>query len=585
MNKLKKISPLQVVRLIIQLAFFILLPGLYINAFSGIKQIYLSIINQNFNISNYLPQLVEVIAIVPVTIILGRFFCGWMCAFGTLGDILHHISNKVFKVNFKVNEKLDSVLKYLKFVILGFLIVAVWTFGFKVFSGANPWDAFGALWSFGKLPDFTFAFSEFTIGTLILFAIIVASFFIERFFCRYLCPLGAVFTIISMLRIVKIKKPAKDCGSCKICTKSCAMGIPLYKHNKINSGECIHCFKCISPCPRKNVTVSIGKEEIKNSVAAAVAVSCISGIYCTGNLISKSVSIDTSSNISTSSNPSKSAKSLKYANGTYEGSGTGFRGATTTVSVTVENDIIKDIEVLSYGDDRPYFENSYSFVEDQILSSQSTDVDALSGATYSSVGIMEAVSNALESAKLSQTSDSSQSTLEEDAEIPTESSEETPTTSNEASPTDAIVNTVKPTPNINNKAPDRIERHDKRRTPKDAPDKAFERNIESTATIAKAVSTPKAQSASIYKDGTYEGSARGFRRGITEVSVTVKKDKITDIQVLSHGDDIPYFEAASDVITNMLETQSTDVDVVSGATYSSMGIMNAVEAALESARI
>ncbi|MDP4182561.1 MAG: FMN-binding protein, partial [Bacillota bacterium] len=89
-----------------------------------------------------------------------------------------------------------------------------------------------------------------------------------------------------------------------------------------------------------------------------------------------------------------------------------------------------------------------------------------------------------------------------------------------------------------------------------------------------------------YKGGTYQGSGRGFRRGTTTVSVEVKNDKITDIHVLSYGDDAPYFEAAySTVKSEILKTQSTDVDAVSGATFSSMGIMSAVEDALASARV
>ena len=88
-----------------------------------------------------------------------------------------------------------------------------------------------------------------------------------------------------------------------------------------------------------------------------------------------------------------------------------------------------------------------------------------------------------------------------------------------------------------------------------------------------------------YRDGTYEGSAAGFRRGITTVSVTVQNNRITDIQVISHGDDAPYFNRAySTVAGEILAFQSADVDAVSGATFSSDGIMNAVADALNNAR-
>lgn len=89
----------------------------------------------------------------------------------------------------------------------------------------------------------------------------------------------------------------------------------------------------------------------------------------------------------------------KYKNGVFEGSGTGFRNGTTTVSVTIKNDIIMNVEVLSNEDTPRFFDNASSQVISDILNTQSADVDAVSRATYSSVGIMDAVKNALEKAK------------------------------------------------------------------------------------------------------------------------------------------------------------------------------------------
>ena len=510
MRKNKISSILQVVRFIIQILFFIILPGIYINAFAGIKQIYLGIINQSFSFTDDLPQLIEVIAVIPATIILGRFFCGWVCAFGTLGDMLYHISSKVFKVKFKVNEKLDRVLKYFKFVLLAFLIVVVWTFDLSIFEGANPWDAFGVIATFGKVPDISFAFTEFTIGILILLAIIIASFFIERFFCRYLCPLGAFFAITSKVRFFKINKSSQKCGACKNCSNNCPMGIPLNKYDIVDSGECIQCFKCISACPRENLTLKMGKKEVNTGVAAALVIVLMTGLYYVGTF---TFTASDNSIMTSAESALKSSKNKIYVDGTYQGTGIGFRGAVTTVSVTVGNDTIKGIEVVSHGDDAPYFDRSYESVANQILSSQSTEVDVVSGATYSSKGIIDAVADALGKAKI-------------------------------------------------------------------VPEKTLS---DAEQNLAKETKAPTGDSN--YRDGTYEGSASGFKKGITNVSVVIESDKITDIKVISHGDDIPFFDKALSVIDKMLQTQSTEVDVVSEATYSSKGIINAVEDALNKARL
>lgn len=428
-----KISTIRCLRAVSQILFFIFLPGLYISTLSGIKGIYLSIYNHSFNFATFLPQITEVIAIIPITLFLGRFFCGWMCAFGALSDFIAVVSGKIFKRKFKINEKADRILKYTKYIWLCFLIIAVWSLGTKAFSSANPWDAFGMLLTLGKAPDFSYVVSNLAPALIILILIIFASFFVERFFCRYMCPLGAIFSIVSKPRITSIKKPKDKCGKCRVCTNSCPMGIPLYKKDSFKSGECIHCFECVTACPRKNCKLAVSDADIKPVIAGAVTVAAMTGIYyagtfaATGLSMSKSavetavsaVSSGTTSQQTASSSAannttnttesssttessaaasSSTTTSAKYKDGTYEGSGTGFRGQTTTVSVTVKSGRISDISPVSTGDDGQFFDRAFPTVTQSIISSQSTEVDVVSGATFSSSGIMDAVANALSKA-------------------------------------------------------------------------------------------------------------------------------------------------------------------------------------------
>jgi len=394
----KRISFVRIARIIVQIIFFILLPGFFASVFSGIGVIYTAILNNSFDFTRYLPQLIEVAAVIPVTLLVGRFFCGWMCAFGALGDFLHLISSKVFKFSFRVNNKVDRVLKYLKFVVLGVIVILIWTLGIKSLNSANPWNAFGMLATFGKLPDISYVATGFKLGFVLLLAISIASLFIERAFCRYLCPLGATFTIISKVRFLKIKKPKDKCGNCRICTNSCPMGIPLYQDDKIGSGECILCLDCVSACPRENISVDIAGSNIKPLAAAALAVVIMSGIYYTGSITTKSAFVsELDPSVITAA---QQTENKLYKDGTYQGTGKGFRGGITTVSVTVQNDMIINIEPVSYGDDTPYFEYAYKTVANQILEEQSPDVDAVSGATFSSNGITEAVADALSKAAL-----------------------------------------------------------------------------------------------------------------------------------------------------------------------------------------
>lgn len=552
-TKKLKIPVIRLLRTVTQIIFFILLPALYISAFSGIKQIYLSIYNSNFSVSAMLPQVIEAITIIPVTILAGRFFCGWMCAFGAMGDFIYMISQKLFKTKFKINEKVDRILKYVKYIVLLFLITAVWSIGIDTFSTASPWDAFGMLLTVGKAPDFAYVISNLLPALIVLVFIIAASFFVERFFCRYLCPLGAVFAIVSKLRIAKISKPKEKCGNCRICTRSCPMGIALYKKDESKSGECISCFECVSACPRKNVSLTISENDVRPVLASTMAVAVMTGVYYAGSFAVNAVDINITS--IAQSNGSTASNKI-YNNGTYEGSGTGFRGETTTVSVTVKNDTISDITLVSTGDDMPFFNRAFPTVVQSIVNNQSTDVDAVSGATYSSDGIMEAVANALDNAKIAQSAAVTTSSQVKTAETTSTTTVSVPATSASKVPSitaPAATSTLSTTP---------------------AP-----------VTTATTTSATAVSSSSGYKDGTYEGSGTGFHRGTTTVSVTVTNGQISDVTTVSTRDDMPYYNRAfSSVVDSILSSQSTDVDAVSGATFSSNGIMGAVADALSQAK-
>lgn len=199
-----------------------------------------------------------------------------------------------------------------------------------------------------------------------------------------------------------------------------------------------------------------------------------------------------------------------YKDGTYQGSGTGF-GGTITVQVTVSGGKITAVDILSAsGETGSYFASAQGVVS-KVLSSQSPNVDAVSGATYSSNGIIQAVQNALSQAG----------------------------NSDSATPT--------PTP-----------------TPKPA-------------------KKPKKDTSVSYKDGVYEGQAEGFDGTVT-VKVTIKNGKIKKISN-TNTDTLEFFNKAWKTIkSNVISRQSTsEIDTVSGATFSSNGILGALSQALSKA--
>lgn len=380
--KKKKTATTQLIRHVIQLAAFILLPGLFISTFSAIRDVYTALIKGSFSFSAQAESLLALLAVFPITILWGRFFCGFLCSFGAMGDLLWALSRKIFKKPLKVDPKADSRLKLLKYLVLVLIVIFIWTLAVPVSSTMNPWTIFGMYASLSGWSSTTYLLS---FGTFLLLLIMIGSVLIERFFCRYLCPLGAIFALTSKFRLFRIKKPREKCGNCRLCTWKCSMGINLDQQDVITSGECIDCFACVDICPRKNA-----KTVPAPAVAGTMAAFATTGLYYAGNLLSRNLSGNTE--IPTAIIDSSAVGS--YQDGVYTGTGTGFKGS-TTVQVTVENGNISDITVLSSGDDEEFFSRAKNTIISEILSQQSTQVDTVSGATFSSNGIIEAVANAL----------------------------------------------------------------------------------------------------------------------------------------------------------------------------------------------
>ena len=234
----------------------------------------------------------------------------------------------------------------------------------------------------------------------------------------------------------------------------------------------------------------------------------------------------------------------KYKDGVTTGTGKGFRGD-TNVQVTVENGYITDITVLSYEDDSEFFNKAQSSVIREIISGQSLEVDAVSGATFSSNSLIEAVSEAVELA--AETTEQEDTSMEPDGnpeEPETDGSPKEPET--DKSPEEPGTKENQAQPNENAEEPQ--------------PSWGFD--------------------LSTVSDGTYEGTGTGFR-GTTKVSVVIENGAITDVKVNSYEDDSEFFTRAEGVvIREIIDSQSLEVDTVSGATFSSNSIIEAVSNAL-----
>ena len=485
------------IKVVIQILSFALIPGLFEGEFAAVGNIVSCIYKGNISWESVKYSVWMLLATVPATVLVGRFFCGFFCSFGAVQDLLwlgSHRLRALFpgKRNLK---KADRIFRFAKYAVLFYFIIFIWS-GVTAVKTAGPWQVFGQYVSFGHCPGLKPLLS---VGGVLLLLIFIGSLFVQRFFCRYFCPMGAIYSLISQTSFLKIDKPREECGKCHLCTSKCTMGMDLTKKDRIAGGECISCQKCVSWCPKGNVHF-----RSRYGVLIGVGVTCatimVSQLLIAGNLAKEK----------TADSVKKTAENDaggNFQNGIYTGTGEGYRGK-VTVTVKVADGKITELVLDDYADDKSYMERAKNRIFQEMISRQNTDVDTVSGATYSSNGLIEAVNKALGN---------------EEGE---------------------------------GKKPEQEESEDKQ-------------------------SFIEAGRFQNLTDGIYTGSADAFR-GDVEVQVTVEKQKVTDISILSYCDTEEYFfKAAPAVIEQMKAEQSLNVDAVSGATYSSNGIIHAVANALE----
>ncbi len=257
------------------------------------------------------------LALIPVflTLVFGRFFCGWVCPLGAINQFFSWIFRKKLQKEKKAPDKRLLRLKYALLVVI--LVSAVWGSHFagwldpfslltrsastvispsvnyavehSVKKGANPEDLVGkALAPFYKFSKKTFltqkqrAYSQsFLIGG-IFFAILLLNLVRRRFFCNYLCPLGALYGLIARFSWFKLKLN-DNCISCNACARNCTYnGSPYQDYMK---SECLTCMNCVPDCPKDAVdtvfvlpgkenrpAVDLGRRRVVGSIAAGVFV-------------------------------------------------------------------------------------------------------------------------------------------------------------------------------------------------------------------------------------------------------------------------------------------------------------------------
>ncbi len=214
------------------------------------------------------------IAIVAVSALAKKAFCSWLCPIGTLSESLWMLGQKVFGKHISINRWFDYPLRSLKYIILFFFAFSIWQMDIPALAGFiySPYNKMADVKMFQFFANMT-SFALWTIAILMVLSVII-----KNFWCRFLCPYGALLGIASWLSPLKITRNKTSCIDCELCTKACPANIKVHTVERVWSDECMGCIKCVEACPVK-YTLEMKMRKKGTAVPPWVFATLVTGVF------------------------------------------------------------------------------------------------------------------------------------------------------------------------------------------------------------------------------------------------------------------------------------------------------------------
>jgi len=215
--------------------------------------------------------MVLLLAFLAASWIFRKSFCSWLCPVGTISEYLWRLGKQTFGRNFRLPRRLDVALRSLKYLLLGLFLYAVGSMSVDAIRAflEGPYGLIEGV----RMLNF-FRFLGVT-SAVVLAILMVASVFVQNFWCRYLCPYGALMGLVSMASPLGIRRVESLCIDCGKCAKACPSALPVDRLITIRSAECLGCMECVAECPAAGALFLSGprKRPVPAwAVAAGVAV-------------------------------------------------------------------------------------------------------------------------------------------------------------------------------------------------------------------------------------------------------------------------------------------------------------------------
>ena len=185
------------------------------------------------------------IAFLLMSVLAKKAFCAWLCPVGTLEEYLWKLGRKVFGRNLRPPRWLDVPLRGLRYLLLGFFVYIIAGMSAEALAGfmLSPYGIVADV----KMLNFFRTLS--LTGAIVLGVLALLSMLVENFWCRYLCPYGALMGLVSLLSPLKIRRDPEACIDCGKCARVCPSRLAVDKLVQIRSVECSACMACVAACP------------------------------------------------------------------------------------------------------------------------------------------------------------------------------------------------------------------------------------------------------------------------------------------------------------------------------------------------
>jgi polyferredoxin len=185
------------------------------------------------------------IAFLAMSWLFRKSFCSWLCPVGTISEYLWRLGKQTFGRSFHLPRRADLALRSVKYVLLGFFVYAVGSMSLSAIHSFLE-GPYGLLDDVQMLNFFRFLGLT---AAIVMAVLVVASVFVQNFWCRYFCPYGALMGLVSMLSPLRIRRNQDLCIDCAKCAKACPAVLPVDRLITIKSAECLGCMECVAACP------------------------------------------------------------------------------------------------------------------------------------------------------------------------------------------------------------------------------------------------------------------------------------------------------------------------------------------------